>query len=141
MNGAQEHLSNQVCSGGKTAADDLELFTLLEALKHPDIGVSFRVALPNLKLLKEDKKFENEYDVVSIVLNRNEVEVWIWGVTTETNLERKRIEDLAKIQKLKDLLYGRWEEDVRVVTCYVHKDENSICYEIDGRQGRRMSTS
>jgi hypothetical protein len=75
---------------------------------------------------------------VSVVLKEDKhVEVWVWGVTTETNLSRKRTADLAKIQKLKDLLGGRWEADVRVATSYVHKDGNDICCEIDGRQERR----
>jgi hypothetical protein len=95
--------------------------------------VSFRIALPNLKLLKDDGKTEGEYDVVSIVLkNDKDVEVWVWGVTTEANLEQKRTEDLGKIQKLKDLLGMRWEADIKIVTSYVHIEGNEICREIDG---------
>lgn len=41
------------------------------------------------------------------------VEVWIWGVTTEANITKKRTDDTAKIQKLKDLLGNRWDTDVR----------------------------
>ena len=48
--------------------------------------------------------------------------------------------DFGKIQRLKDLLGGRWEDDVRVVTCYVHRDGNDICLEVDGRQERRRIT-
>ena len=117
---------------------DSELYTLLESLKHPGASVSFRVSLPNLKLLKEDETVENEYDVVSVVLKENKhVEVWVWGVTTEQDLSNKRINDLTKIQKLKDLLGNRWGDEIRVVTCYVHKDGDDICCEIDGRQERR----
>ena len=111
---------------------------MLEALKHPEGSVSFRIALPNLKLMKEDETTENEYDVVSVALKEDKhVEVWVWGVTTEQNLGPKRSADLVKIQKLKDLLGGRWEGDVRVVTCYVHRNGNDICLEIDGVQTRR----
>ena len=135
---AQMQLARQVVAGAATAASDLELYALLEALNHPNQGVSFRVTLPNLKLLNEDDTVENEYDVVSVVLKEDKhVEVWVWGVTIEANLAPKRNADLVKIQKLKDLLGGRWEADVRVVTCYVHKDGNDICCEIDGAQQRR----
>lgn len=96
--------------------------------------------MPNLKLSKEDGEVENEYDVVAVVLKGDkDVEVWVWGVTTEQNLQPKRNSDMAKIRKLLDLLGGRWEADVRVVTCYVHKDGNEICCEIDGRQERRAA--
>lgn len=135
---AQDHIGREVITGVGGAASDLELYALLEALKHPGSGVSFRVTLPNLKLLKEDGMVENEYDVVSVVLKGNkDVEVWVWGVTTDADLAPKRTADLAKIQKLKDLLGGRWEADVRVVTCYVHKDGHDICLDIDGRPERR----
>jgi hypothetical protein len=135
---AQKNLGARVAASAATAAEDLEVYALLEALKHPDKGVSFRVTLPNVKIVNERGLDENEYDVVSVVLKEDKhVEVWVWGVTTETNLSRKRTADLAKIQKLKDLLGGRWEADVRVATSYVHKDGNDICCEIDGRQERR----
>jgi hypothetical protein len=135
---AQGLLAKHVVAAAPDAPVELELYVLLEALKCPDSGVSFRLALPNLKLLKEDGGNENEYDAVSIVLkNAKDVEVWVWGVTTETNLNKKRLDDLGKIQKLKDLLGGRWISDVRVVTCYVHRDSQDICLEIDGVQTRR----
>lgn len=135
---AQGHLAKQVIATGPTTDADLELYTLLEALKHPHDVISFRVALPNLKLLKDDGTTENEYDVVSVVLKDDkDVQVWVWGVTTEQELTRKRNADLVKIQKLKDLLGNRWAADVKVVTSYVHKDGNDICCEIDGRQERR----
>jgi hypothetical protein len=135
---AQAQLAQRVIAAAPTAEPDLELYALLEAVKHPTDGVSFRIALPNLKLLKEDGNPENEYDVVSVVLkNDKDVEVWVWGVTTEQNLTKKRADDLAKIQKLKDLLGNRWGNDVRVFTCYVHKEGNDICCEIAGRQERR----
>ena len=135
----QNKLAKQVIAAGPIAETDLELYSLLEALKHPGGSVSFRIALPNLKLMKEDGRTENEYDVVSVALKGDkDVEVWVWGVTTEQNLGAKRTADLGKIQKLKDLLGGRWETDVRVVTCYVHRDGNNICVEIDGVQSRRV---
>jgi hypothetical protein len=139
LNEAQKHLAKQVFSGMDNAAENLELYTMLESLKYPrDAVVSFRVALPNLKLLKHDGTTENEYDVVSVVLKDNkDVEVWIWGVTTEADIRPKRKDDLDKIQKLKDLLGGRWAADVRVVTCYIYRDRSDICCEIDGRQERR----
>lgn len=135
---AQNILAQQVIAAGHSAEADLELYTLLEALKHPGKSVSFRIALPNLKLMKDDGTIENEYDVVSVALKGDkDVEVWVWGVTTAADLGPKRTADLGKIQKLKDLLGGRWEADVRVVTCYVHRDDNDICLEIDGVQTRR----
>jgi len=135
---AQSLLAKNVIAAVPTAQIDLELYTLLEALKHPDGSVSFRIALPNLKLMKDDGTPENEYDVVSVALKGDkDVEVWVWGVTTDQNLGPKRTADLGKIQKLKDLLGGRWEADVRIVTCYVHRDGKDICLEIDGTQTRR----
>ncbi|HLX79154.1 MAG TPA: hypothetical protein VKS43_01075 [Burkholderiales bacterium] len=135
---AQDILAKQVVAAGVGAETDLELYALLEALKHPGESVSFRIALPNLKLMKEDGTIENEYDVVSVALKGDkDVEVWVWGVTTSADLGPKRAADLEKIQKLKDLLGGRWEADVRIVTCYVHRDGNDICLEIDGVQSKR----
>jgi hypothetical protein len=135
---AQNILAQQVVASGAGAEAALELYTLLEALGHPTDCVSFRIALPNLKLLKDDDTAENEYDVVSVALKGDkDVEVWVWGVTTAADLGPKRTADLGKIQKLKDLLGGRWEADVRVVTCYVHRNGNNICLEIDGVQTRR----
>jgi hypothetical protein len=137
LESAQARLALSVISGGEGAAIDLECYALLEAMKHPPAGVSFRVTLPNLKLLNEDGTVANEYDVVSVTLkDENAVEVWVWGVTTEANVDAKRTADLGKIQKLRDLLGNRWAGDVRVVTCYVHRDGNEICHEIDGVQTR-----
>src|SRR5262249_21936986 len=48
INEAQSQLARQVVGSSQSAENDLELYTLLEALKCPDKGVSFRVALPNL---------------------------------------------------------------------------------------------
>jgi hypothetical protein len=138
---AQKALAANVLAGAPTAEGDLEAYTLLEALKHPADSVSFRIALPNLKLMKEDGQPENEYDVVSVILKEDKhVQVWVWGVTVEQNLTAKRNDDMAKIQKLKDLLGQRWGGDVTVRTCYVHKDGNDICCEIDGCQSRRTVT-
>lgn len=95
---AQEELAKRVIRRDAAAASDLEIYTLLEALRHPDTGVSFRTALPNLTLMKDDGQPENEYDVVSVSLKENkDVEVWVWGVTTEANLNAKRTADMGKI--------------------------------------------
>lgn len=135
---AQKCLAEQVVENAATAAEDLELYTLLEALKHPGAGVSFRLTLPNLEIKKDDGMMENEYDVLSVVLKGDkDVEVWVWGVTIEADLTSKRGADLAKTQKIRDLLGARWEADVKVVSCYIHRDGNYICCEIDGRQERR----
>ncbi len=134
----QTALAKRLVAGGPTAEADLELYTLLEALKHPADSISFRIALPNLKLIKEDGRDENEYDVVSVILKEDKfVEAWVWGVTVEQNLTPKRTADMAKIQKLKDLLGQRWGSDVTVRTCYIHKEGNDICCEIAGCQTRR----
>jgi hypothetical protein len=139
VNEAQRKLALSVVASSSTAEADLEIYTLLEALKHPSESISFRIALPNLKLVKENGTTENEYDVVSVVLKKDkDVEVWIWGATTQSDIANKRNEDLSKIQKLKDLLGNRWGNDVRIATCYIHKDGNDICCEIDGRQERRQ---
>ena len=138
---AQTALARRVISNAATREVDLEIYTLLEALKHPADSVSFRIALPNVKLMKEDGQPENEYDVVSVILKEDKhVEAWVWGVTVEQNLAPKRAADLAKIQKLKDLLGQRWGGDVTVRTCYIHNDGNDICCEIDGCQTRRAVT-
>jgi hypothetical protein len=138
LDAAQNALAARVVAGKATASADLEAYTLLEALKHPAKAVSFRIALPNLKLFKDDGQQENEYDVVSVILKEDKhVEVWVWGVTTEKDLSKKRNEDLAKIERLKDTLESRWGGDVRCVTCYVHRDGREICLDIAGKRERR----
>jgi hypothetical protein len=138
VDAAQDKRALRVLAPAATAETDLEIYTLLEALKHPSELISFRFALPNLKLLKEGNKTENEYDVVSVMLKKDkDVEVWIWGATTQSDIAKKRTEDLSKIQKLKNLLGDRWGNDVRIATCYIHKEGNYICCEIDGKQERR----
>ncbi len=138
LDDAQYALAKKVIASAPTANSDLEAYTLLEALKHPASSVSFRIALPNLKLMKEDGRPENEFDVVSVILKEDkDVQVWVWGVTAEQDLTAKRNDDMAKIQKLKDLLGQHWAGDVRVCTCYVHREGNAICCEIDGCQTRR----
>ncbi len=137
----QSLLARSVVTPNPTSEIDLELFALLEALKHPSHSVSFRMVLPNLKLLKDDKTIENEYDVVSVVLKEDkDVEVWIWGVSTEADIGRKRNADRAKIQRLKDHLGNRWGGEVKTVENYIHKDGDSICCEIEGRQYKRRIT-
>jgi len=138
---AQKLLADRVVNSIAPAENDLELYTFIEALKHPAQSVSFRIVLPNLKILKEDRNIENEYDVVSLLLKEDKnVEVWIWGVTTENDIVKKRNADHAKIQKLKDLLGNRWGGEIRTVENYIHKDGNNICCEIDGQQEKRPVT-
>jgi len=135
---AQANLATKVIQGGAGAASDLELYALLEALRHPKKGVSFRITLPNLRIRDNGNGTEAEYDVVSVVLkNDKDVEIWVWGVTTEANLQPKRTADLGKIERFKDLLGERWGNDVRVATCYVHRDGNCIRLDIDGRRDCR----
>lgn len=138
----QRALAERAMAHKEDAATALEFYALLEALRSPSDAVSFRVSVPNLKLLRPDNNVENEYDVVSIVLkNDKDVEVWVWGVTIAEDLKPKRTEDMAKIHLLKDLLGRRWGTDVRVVTCYVHRYDKGICCEIDGVQDRRPFTA
>ncbi len=138
---AQSQLEKQVVASTALAQTSLEDYAFLEALKHPGQSVSFRVSLPNLTFVGGDGEPENEYDVVSVVLKGDrDVEVWVWGVTTAKGLDKKRVDDLGKIQRIKDLLGERWGSDVRVVTCYVHRDGNYICLEIDGKQSKRLVT-
>lgn len=135
---AQKIFAQSVKESSPTAQDDLQLYTLLEALKHPSQSVSFRLALPRLILLREDKTPENEYDAVSVVLKEDkDVEIWIWGATTEAKVSSKKNKDRAKIQKLKDRLGNRWGDEIRIVENYIHKVNNKIFCEIDGRQYRR----
>ncbi len=94
--------------------------------------------LPGLILLREEKTPENEYDAVSVVLKEDkDVEIWIWGATTEAKVSSKKNKDRAKIQKLKDRLGNRWGDEIRIVENYIHKVNNKIFCEIDGRQYRR----
>jgi len=142
VNEAQKKLALSVLANSSSSQKDLEIYTLLEALKRPSESISFRIALPNLKLMKEDGKTENEYDAVSVVLKKDkDVEAWIWGATTQSDIAKKRNEDLSKIQKLKDLIGNRWGSDIRIATCYIHKDGNDICCDIDGVQERRQVNS
>lgn len=141
LDSAQSALAKLVAVPGHAADSALEVYTLLEVLKHPADSVSFRIALPNLILLREDKNKENEYDVVSVVLKEDKhVEVWVWGVTTDQDIAKKREKDLGKIEKLKDTLGNRWGGDIRSVTCYVHKDGNDICLDINGTKSKRPIT-
>ena len=115
---------------------DLELYTLLESLVQP-AKADFRISLPGVVLKDDHKQSANEYDVLSFVLQKNQAEVWIWGVTTEAKLEQKRKDDTAKIQKLRDLLGNRWDTDVRAVFNYVHIEKGQIVLDVNGVQERR----
>jgi hypothetical protein len=135
---AQRLLAINVVNQTPSSQSDFEIYTFLESLKNPSDRISFRMALPNLILLTEEKITENEYDVVSVLLKDDKkVEVWIWGVTTEADIIRKRTNDHVKIQKLKDLLGSRWGGDVRTVENYLYKEGNDICCEIDSVQTKR----
>jgi len=89
-------------------------------------------------MILNDKKMPiNEYDSISISLTENKnVQVWIWGVTTELGIKRKRDDDRQKIQKIKDHLFSRWE-GIKLIENYVYKDGNNICLEIDGHRFKR----
>jgi hypothetical protein len=133
VNHAQNLLAISVINNTPSAQKDLEIFALLESLKNPKSKISFRVSLPNLTLFNEEHITVNEYDVVTVLLKEEKnVEIWIWGVTTESNIERKRNEDHLKIEKLMNLLGNRWGNEVKLVENYLHKDGNDICYKIDG---------
>ena len=120
----------------------LEHYVLLESLKYPRDSVSFRISLPNLEIIDDNGRTTNEYDVVTIVLRDNkDVEVWVWGVTVEQNINAKRREDILKIQKLDRLLHDRWGNDLKVVQNYVYKDGPEICCTIDGTETRRLIAS
>jgi hypothetical protein len=139
LTAAQSALLKNVIENGSTAAKDLELYVLLEALTQPTEKTTFRITVPNLELLNGDGTPENEYDIVSVILKENkDVEVWVWGASIVEDIERKRISDLGKIQKLKNVLSARWGSDVRTVTCYAHRQVDAICLENDGRQDRRF---
>ncbi|MEN6343014.1 MAG: hypothetical protein ABFC89_10720 [Methanospirillum sp.] len=135
---AQAFLAREVVNGGPQAARDLELYSLLEALKHPRNAISFRMALPNVKIIGEDQNIQNEYDILSVVLkNRRKVEVWLWGVTTEENIGRKRLDDRRKMGILRDTLGERWRGDIKTVENYIHTNGSDILCDIDGIQTRR----
>jgi hypothetical protein len=133
----QEAIKLRVLASEDGAEFDLELYTLLESVSKPEDQV-FRISLPGVVLKGDNKEKINEYDVVSFVLRDGKTaEVWVWGVTTEAGINKKRTDDTAKIQKLKDLLGNRWESDVRTVFNYVHVDGGKIALEVDGVQERR----
>ena len=134
----QEALYARIMAGEETKGKDLELYILLESLKHPNENVRFRISLPNVILLKPDGQADNEYDVISIVLKKdNTVETWIWGATTEKNYNQKRRSDLDKMQILKDKIGQRWSGEVRTPIGYVHVENNQLKLEYDGTQESR----
>ena len=136
----QKRLEERIRENKNTRADDLELYAFLESLLRPMDSVGFRLSIPNYEVLDDRGNTQNEYDVVSIVLKANKnIEVWIWGVTTENNVKAKRRDDFGKMNKLRDLLGNRWSGDIRTALNYVHvEDDNTICLDIDGRQERRV---
>ena len=134
----QKALYARIIAGKETKGKDLELYVLLESLKFPNENVRFRISLPNVILLKPDGQPDNEYDVISIVLKKNNsVETWIWGATTENNYNQKRKSDLDKIQILKDKIGQRWSGEVRTPIGYVHVENNQLKLEYDGTQESR----
>ncbi len=139
----QQELLKRVVAGGTTKDADLEAYAFLESLINPGENVLFRLSLPNWIILNDDnKEHENEYDVITFLMRSNkDVEVWIWGCTTNQDLEVKRSEDTTKINKLKDILGRRWSGEIRTVQNYVHKENDCICLEIDGRQVRRQNNA
>jgi len=134
----QASLLKHVLGDGSSKARDLELYTLLESLIQPYDRVQFRLSLPNFELINDNRQPENEYDVVTFVVRADKsVETWIWGVTTEENIATKRNSDMAKIQKMKDLLGNRWSGEIRTVQNYAHIENGEVCLEVDGRQEHR----
>ncbi len=135
---AQRKLGARTARRQAGAAQDLETYTFLEALLSPATEVSFRIVLPNFTVMSDENKPENEYDVVSLMLRTHgAAEAWVWGVTCDSNVQKKQRDDLAKIQKLKNILGTRWGGEIRTVTNYVHLDRHAICVEVDGRQDKR----
>jgi len=135
----QKKLKKRIRDNENTKASDLEMYAFLESLQKPADNIRFKVSLPNYVLIDDSGNSQNEYDIVSVVLKaESTVEVWVWGVTTEDNIELKRRDDLTKMNKLRDLLGNRWSGDVRTVLNYVHIDNSLICLDIDGRQERRI---
>lgn len=131
----QNELSDRIISNKGTLGIDMETYTFLEALKHPE-KAGFRLTLPNLEIMDEDDKPKNEYDAVSLVLlDDRDVEVWIWGATTVLkDLEKKRAEDFTKMDKLSDILCERWGDEVKIVKNYVCLQDGKIIRNIDGRR-------
>jgi hypothetical protein len=134
----QDSLKSRVLAGAQTKDYDLEIYTLLETLRHP-AEHRFRISMPGVTLINEEEKRNvNEYDVLSLVLTKDgKMEVWIWGVTTEQDWRPKREKDMVKIQALRDRLGSRWTGEVRTVGNYIHVDGGKIWLEIDGVQKRR----
>jgi len=134
----QNKLMERIRDNESTRASDLEIYAFLESLRKPADNVKFRLSVPNYVVIADRGNTTNEYDVVSIILKAySTVEVWVWGVTTEDNIEAKRRDDLAKMNRLRDLLGNRWGGEIRTVSNYVHIEDNAICLDIDGRQERR----
>jgi len=137
----QEKLIQRILSSASTKDQDTEAYAFLESLIFPNSNVKFRLCLPNWTIINDEtKEIENEYDVVSFTVSKdNIVEAWIWGCTTNQDIAAKRADDTTKIQKLKDSLGQRWAGGggIRTVQNYVHKDNNFLCIEIDGNQERR----
>lgn len=123
----------------KNVASNLEYYAFLEALKCPSKKISFRFVLPNLILFKDDGNKENEYDIASIFLKSyKEVEIWIWGVSSNQDISTKQKEDHGKIQILKDKIGNRWGGEIRVVTNYICCNNRELILDIDGRQEHRQ---
>lgn len=123
----------------KNVASNLEYYAFLEALKCPSEKISFRFVLPNLILFKDNGNKENEYDIASIFLKSyKEVEIWIWGVSSNQDISIKQKEDHGKIQILKDKIGNRWGGEIRVVTNYICCNNRELILDIDGRQEHRQ---
>jgi len=134
----QKELLEKIITSTESKDKDTEAYAFLESLLFPNDNVKFRLCLPNWIIISDDSNEpENEYDVISFTINKyDEVETWIWGCTTSKNIDLKRSEDTLKIQKLKDSLNQRWAGGggIRTVQNYVHKENNYLCLEINGRQ-------
>lgn len=138
LEATQKTLHQRIIADEESKGTDLELYILLESLLHPLESVRFRLSLLNTTLLSADGQKENEYDVISFVLKPdNKVEFWIWGATTDEKFNKKRADDMQKIQKLKDKIGQRWSGEIRTPHAYVHVEKDQIKLEIDNRQETR----
>jgi len=139
---AQEQLCKNIKNDSTTSSKDLEYYSYLESLIQPNKKISLRYSAIDLKILKDEKKTENEYDVVSILLvDDRDVEIWIWGVTTNKDINSKKRDDLNKIEILKNNIQSQWKGDVKIVVNYVYKKGSAIICDIDGRiESRSLKT-
>jgi len=137
MKKCQRKLADSIVENDKGRAKKLEVYAFIDSLLWNYEKIDYRISVPNLGIVREDGLRENEHDVATIEMRRDEMTIWIWGVTTEKNIEDKRNEDLRKIQKMRDRIGKRWGKKVRTGANYIHIDNDTICLDVDGRKSRR----